>query len=88
MCVPREVNVQRRHEHRLRIQLKELQEFTVAVDCAVKRPFDGGTADPQLLLHFVNERSLSLNSVDELRDGRVLADGVAAAFEEHDLQFI
>jgi hypothetical protein len=41
-----------------------------------------------MLLHFSNKRSLSLNSRNEVGDGKVFADGLAAAFEKFDLRFI
>ncbi|KFY68690.1 hypothetical protein V496_00881 [Pseudogymnoascus sp. VKM F-4515 (FW-2607)] len=80
--VPYQINIERWNKHRLRIDLEESQEFTIPVDRALQAAFNGRAEDPQLFLHFINKERLSLNGLDELGDGGICANSLAATFDE------
>lgn len=88
MRVPYQINIERWNKHRLRIDLEESQEFTIPVDRALQAAFNGRAEDLQLFLYFINKERLSLNGLDELGDGGICANSLAATFDEVSFVFI
>lgn len=61
------------------MELEEFQEFTIPGDRAVQGAFNG---------NFINKGRWSLNGLDELGDGGICANSLAATFDEVSSMFI